>query len=135
MTASVVKTTIMAKLASVLPALLSTASLDNFTDYLDEQPNKTDALQLGIYIIDETDTVDSHVLTVLIQGQLYSQGDWKQKYNDVIMPAIREHITASLVGYNVRERIMADLWPVDVNGSSFAYYEIEFSEVLDDCDY
>ena len=51
------------------------------------------------------------------------------------MPAIREHITAGLVGYNVRERISGDPWPVDVNGSSFVFFEIEFSEVLDDCDF
>ena len=134
MTATLTKTTIMNTLASVLPALLSTAGLDDFESYLDEQPDDTEKRILGIYVASETDTTDSHTLVLLIQAQLYRQADYKQEYHSVIMQAIRSNITAELIGFNVREKIDADLWPVDGSSTSYGFYEIEFSEELDDCD-
>ena len=135
MTAGQTKTAIKNKLASLLPALLTAAGLDNFDDYLDEQPDETEKTQIGIYIADETDTTETHTLQIIIQAQLYKKGDWKQAYHDVLMPAIRQHITAALVEYVTRENIIADLWPVDKNSSSFGFYIIDFSEPLDDEDY
>ena len=134
MTATLAKTTIMNTLASVLPTLLSTAGLDNFEDYLDEQPDETEKRILGIYTISETDTTDNHTLVLLLQAQLYGQADWKQEYHSVIFQAIRDNITAELIGFTVREKIDADLYPVDRNSTSYGFYEIEFSEELDDCD-
>lgn len=134
MTATLAKTTIMNTLASVLPTLLSTAGLDNFESYLDEQPDDTEKRILGIYTVNEMDTVDSHTLVLLLQAQLYRQADYKQEYHSVIMQAIRDNITAGLIGFTTREKIDADPWPVDGSSTSYGFYEIEFSEELDDCD-
>lgn len=131
---SVVKTKIKEKLAEVLPALLTAAGLDDFDDYLDDQPSKPDAVQLGVYVDTEIDIVDSHSLTIIIQAQLYRKGFKQDAYHAVLMPALRKYITAYLVDYTTRESITADLWPVDKNASSFSFYVIEFSEDLDDCD-
>lgn len=134
MTATAAKTAIKNKLADVLPALLAAGSLDDFTDYLDSQPSDPEKLQIGIYIDEEMDTENDHILSVLIQVQLYRKADWTQKYHSVLMAAIRENVTADLVDFITRDQITADLWPVDQGSTSFNYYEVRFMEPLDDCD-
>ena len=133
MTASTAKTTIIDKLQDVLPDLFIAAGLDDFEEYIDEQPGPTEKRVLGIYIAEENDTTEFHTLILILQAQLYKKLDWKQEYHSVMMAAIRTNITASLIGFIVRERITADLYPVERSGSSFNFYEIEFSEPLDDC--
>lgn len=133
MTASAAKTAIKNKLAAILPDLLSAASLDDFDDYLDEQPSNTEKAQIGLYVDEETDTTVLHTLSIIIQIQLYKRPDWKQKYHGILMGAIREHITADLIDFITRESIEADLYPVIENTSSFNFYIITFSEPLDDC--
>ena len=134
MTATAAKTAIKNKLASELPALLAAESLDDFDEYLDSQPSDPEKMQLGIYTDEETDTVDDHILSVLIQAQLYGKADWAQAYHSVLMAAVREHVTADLVGVITRDQGTGDLWPVDQRSTSFNYYEVRFSEPLDDCD-
>jgi hypothetical protein len=134
MTATAAKTAIKNKLASVLPALLAAESLDDFDEYLDSQPSDVEKMQIGIYVDEEMDTEDDHILSLLIQAQLYRKADWTQQYHSVLMATIREHITADLVGFMSRDQITADLWPVDQRSTSYSYYEIRFSEPLDDCD-
>ncbi len=133
MTSSAVKTTIINKLQEVLPDLFNTAGLDDFEKYMDSQPDDTEKRIIGIYIAEEGDTEDFHILTLLIQAQLYKKSDYKQEYHNIIMPAIRENITASLVGYIDRDSLIGDLYPVERSGTSFAFYEIQFSNPLDDC--
>lgn len=134
MTATAAKTAIKNKLASELPALLTAEGLDDFDEYLDSQPSDAEKMQIGIYISEEMDTEDDHILSVLIQVQLYRKADWTQAYHSVLMAAIREHVTAHLVGFISRDQVTGDLWPVDQTSTSFNYYEVRFTEPLDDCD-
>ena len=134
MTTAEIKTAIKNKFAADLPALLTTAGLADFEDYLTSQPSDYERRQLGMYTESRSNTTDNKSYSLIIQAQLASTGDFNQEYDDVIFPYIEKEITAELAGFITRESVEADLYPVDDNSTSFNFYILTFSSVLDDCD-
>jgi hypothetical protein len=125
---------IRASLASVLPTLLTTAGLADFDLYTVGPPKNAESKTLSVYLSEEVDDEDFYYLRVLIQCQLYRVAN-ESDYHSIIFEAIRENVTPLLMGIDRRSSIAADVWPLNKNVStSFIYYEIEFTEEMDDCD-
>lgn len=133
MTGSEIKTIIRDKFAADLPALLATAGLNDFEDYLPSQPGDYERRQLGMYTENRLDVTTDESFSLIIQAQLANTGDFKQEYDDVLFPYIKKNITAELCGFTVRDSLEADLYPVDSNSTSFYFYILTFSNQLDDC--
>lgn len=124
---------IRATLAAGLPALLTTAGLDNFDQYRNKSPEKSDDKELCVYIDFDDNGTDVRSFGAIVQAQLYGD-DQVQEYHSIIMPFVEENITADLVGYQERMNISSDVWPMEPNGSTaFIYYMISFQTELDDC--
>lgn len=122
-------------LSAGLPALLATALLDNFAEYLNKSPKRADDLEICVYIdLDDNDT-DTSSFGVIIQAQIYGK-DEVQEYHSVIMPFLEENLTADVVDMAVRLSIKGDPWPMDIKTSTaFIYYSVLFQSELDDCDF
>ncbi len=119
--------------AANLPALLGAVPLDNFDEYRNKTPLKVDSKQFCVYIDIDDDDTDSQTFAAIIQAQLFGK-DEADEYHSVIMPFLRSELTASVVGYDVRESIKSDVWPMDNKGVSFIYYFVTFTIENDDCD-
>ena len=133
MNAGEAATTIKNELASVLPALLTSASLADFEVYQDEPPRIAEQRALCVYVANETFSQDMRTVGILIQAQLYQIKN-VNAYHDVIMSAIINNLGAELVGMQNVETVDADIWPFSRNvSSSFAYYELTYISDLDDC--
>lgn len=134
MNSSAMLTAIINKLSSVLPGLFLTAGLANFDEYVHGAPTEYETKSLAIYLDSESDSTDLYNVSFLIQAQLY-QIENPQAHHAVIFDAIRENITPALIGMETRNRIDADLWPINENTStSIIYYLLDFERNLDDCD-
>ena len=134
MTALEIKTLIMNTLSSVLPTLLSAEGLDDFDQYVNGIPKRSDDTELCIYTDFENDLTDNYDIGFIIQAQLYGK-DTQEEYHEVIFKAIQDNITSTLVELQTRNAIESDLWPLDVETStSYLYYSISFTQQLDDCD-
>ena len=134
LTTKQIKTIIRDKFAADLPALLTTAVLSDFEDYLISQPSNREKRQLGMYTEGRTNSTDFREFRLIIQAQLPRIADWEQNYDDVIFPYIEQEITAELLGFITRESVESDLYPVDQTGTSFNFYVLTFSSPLDDCE-
>jgi hypothetical protein len=121
-------------MAAGLPSKLTTAGLENFAVYQNKIPNKADDLEVCVYLDYDDDDTDQAVLGILIQIQLYAK-DENQEYHSVINPFLKKNITPELVGFETRQFIKSDHFPMDNNGSAFIFYKIEFSKNLTDCDF
>lgn len=121
------------KAAEKLPALLATAGLSDFDEYQNKSPLRPDDLEFCVYIDSDDDSTDSQAFGVVIQCQIYGKDDG-QEYHSVIMPFLREFITAELIEYEVRDSIRAEVWPMDNASTSFIFYGIAVSSQSDDCD-
>jgi hypothetical protein len=119
-----------------LPALLSTASLDDFASYRIKSPANRESLQLCVYPDVTTDITSSNSESYIIQAQLYSKNsDEMVDYYDVIIPFIRGNITANLLSYERREKIDTEFFPLSGDSStSFIFFSIVFETSLDDCE-
>jgi len=120
-------------LAAGLPSLLATASLDNFDEYLNKSPLRIDDKELCVYIDFDDNTTDNKDFGVIIQTQLNGE-DQVQEYHSVIMPFIESNLKGSTIGMVERVSIKSNVWPIDKHGTSYIYYEIEFTDMLDKCD-
>lgn len=128
-------TAIKTALATALPGRLATASLVDFDEYTEGPPTTAEKKSLSVYLSEEADSTDFYSVQFIVQAQLYKEKD-TQGYHEVIFQAIRELITPQLLGLETRERIDADIYPLDRNvGASFAFYVLDFQSNLDDCDY
>lgn len=116
-----------------LPALLLGAGLSDLAEYRNKTPVKSDDLEFCVYIEQDADTTDFEVFQILIQVQLHGS-DKDQEYHSVIMPWLKEVITARFVEFEIRDSITSDLWPMDMRGSAFIFYYLHFNNSLDDCD-
>ena len=117
-----------------LPDLLTDASLDNFDEYLNKSPLRSQDKELCVYIDFDDNDSDSYSFGVVIQAQLYGS-DQVQEYHSVIMKFIEENIIGDTVGFTVRNNIAADIWPMDIERSTaFIYYSVGFMTRTDDCD-
>ena len=116
-----------------LPALLATAGLDDFDAYRNKSPLKSDDKEFCVYIDVDDDNTDSQSFGAIIQVQLFGK-DEADEYHSVIMPFLREFLTPAIVGYDIRESIETDVWPMDSKGS-FIYYNVKFTKENSDCDY
>jgi hypothetical protein len=117
-----------------LPALLSTAGLEDFDEYLNKSPLRSNDKELCVYIDFDDNGTDTKTFGVMIQAQLYGD-DQVQEYHSVIMPFIEQFITADVVGYQTRMNISSDVFPMEPNGSSaFVFYMVSFESQIDDCE-
>jgi hypothetical protein len=116
-----------------LPPLLATAGLDNFDVYQNKAPLRSTDLEMTVIVDYDEDDVDLYRFGVLIAAQLYGK-DQAQEYHSIIMEFLREFLTGSVVGIMERNSIKGDPWPIDLNSTSFCFYEVGFSEPLDKCD-
>ena len=122
-------------LSANLPALLGTASLDNFDEYLNKSPLRADDLEIAVYIDLDDNDVNTKMFQVIIQAQIHGK-DEVQEYHSVIMPFLEEFLIGSVVDMTQRMHIKSDVYPLDVNSStSFIFYEVRFETELDDCDF
>lgn len=134
MTLSEMRKTIKDTLESVLPALLATASLDNFDNYYEGPPRNVDKKELCVYANHEINATLNYEVGFIIQAQLYQVLD-ELPYHDVIFKAIKDNITATLLDLQSRDRIEFDGWPMDDDTStSYCFYYLGFISDLDDCD-
>lgn len=121
-------------LSANLPALLATASLSDFDEYLNKSPLRVDDLEIAVYIDLDDDDVNTDMFQVIIQVQIYKK-DQVQEYHSVIKPFLQEFLIGSVVDMTQRMHIKSDVYPLDVNSStSFIFYEVRFETKLDDCD-
>ena len=126
---------VRAKAEKELPSLLENAGLPNFAEYLKKPPLRADDNEFTVYIANQKNDTRQGLFFILIQVQLHGQNKG-QEYHDVIWPWILEKVQPGLVGLQDREEVEADLWPMGPNTQNvFNYYEVAFSEDLDDCDY
>jgi len=133
-TASQQLTTIKNKLASVLPALLTSAGLTALDEYVIEAPEKSDTKSIAVYLDGEDDNTDEYSLKVIIQLQGYRIKNLTA-YHSVIFQALKDHITADLLKLNIRDGIFSDTWPLTKNNmTSYGFYGLEFLDILDDCE-
>lgn len=121
-------------LAANLPALLSTAGLDNFAEYLNTSPLRADDSEICTYIITDDNDVLNDTFGVIMRVQLYGL-DKDQEYHSVIKPFLDESLTGSVVGMTQRLSIKSDLYPMEINGqTAYILYEVIFNTELDDCE-
>ena len=125
--------TIRDEAQSRLPALLAGAGLDDFDEYLNKSPLRSDDKEFCVYIDSDDNTTESRTFTVVVQCQIFKK-DQAQDYHSVIMPFIEEYITAELIDYEYRDAIRSELWPMDNRSTSFIFYGIVFISDSDDCD-
>ena len=119
--------------AANLPALLGAVPLDDFDEYRNKTPKKSDDKEFCVYIDIDNDDTDNQTFGAIIQAQLFGK-DEADEYHSVIMPFLREFLTADVIEYTVRESIKSDVWPMDNKGVSFIYYFVTFTIENDDCD-
>lgn len=125
---------IVIKLSQVLPPLLSAAGLDDFEDYSIYPPDDADKKILAVYVDAERDFTVEYEIRFVIQAQLARERRTTE-YHSVIFDAIRKNITSTLMGLEKRDNVEADIWPLDRgNGTSFCFYELSFTQDMDDCD-
>ena len=117
-----------------LPALFTTAGLDDMDEYKINQADDTRKKQACCYVGPERDGTDTHEVVFILQFQLAAKVELTD-YHDIIMPFVREFITPELLDYNTREGIEFEPWPADMSGTAVLWYYIGFSEPLDDCDF
>lgn len=132
MTPNEKKTAIKNLLSTNLPALLTTAGLPDFQEYLDKYPNDPNKRQIGIYYFQDDDDTNSLRSGFVIHLQLPRILD-ADDYHDVVYPYIRENLTADVVEMTVRESIESDIIISDMSGTSIIGYFVLFSSDLDDC--
>lgn len=119
--------------SSNLPALLTAAGLDDFSEYLNKSPLKSDDKELCVYIDMDGNSTDRLEFGVLIQAQLYGE-DQVQEYHSVIMPFLENNLSGDVVGFTERTNISSDVWPMEPGGATaFIYYTVQFSKDIDDC--
>ena len=122
------------KLEADLPALLSAAGLDDFDEYNNKSPLRSDDNEICVYINGGQNDVVSNNFAVIVQIQL-SGKDLIDEYHSIVKDYMLENITADIVDMVERVNFIYDIWPYDVHSNNtFAYYEITFEDKLDDCD-
>lgn len=132
MTGIEITAAIAAAAQSELPALLGAEGLPDFDEYRNKSPKAIDDKEFCVYIEHERDSTDARSLSVIIQCQLY-QSDEDQAYHAVIYQWLLDTITSDFAGYQERESIEGDPWPLDDRSTAFLYYALEFKDDLDDC--
>lgn len=121
-------------LQSALPSVLTAAGLDDFDAYVIDSPQELEKNTLAVYLMEEVDDRDFYYFRCMVQCQLPRVRNVTD-YHSSILPVIRATITPALLGLDYRSSIAADVWPLNKNvATSYIYYEIEFTEELDDCD-
>lgn len=121
-------------LSANLPDLLSTAGLDNFDEYRNKSPLRSDDNEICTYIITDDNEVNNDSFGVIIRAQIYGK-DLDQEYHSVIKPFLESDLTGSVVGMTQRTSIKSDLYPMEINGSTaYILYSVIFDSELDDCD-
>ena len=120
-----------------LPALLAAAlpdALPDFAQYLNTPPKKDDDSELCVYVDSEIDSTLVRKFTAIIQCQIYKTGkDLSQDYHSVIFPFLKKNLIPDLAGFEIRDFLEADIWPMDERSTTFIYYAVGFTEDLDDC--
>ena len=115
------------KFPRVVLFMLGGFALNEFSNYqIGTRFIQSDDLEFCVYIEADNDTTDFLIFKVLIQVQLFKL-DQGQEYHSVIMPFLKKYITAEFVGFEIRDSITSDHWPMDLNGSSFIYYFLAVS--------
>jgi len=129
------RTQAIADLAALeLPPLLGTAGLDDFDEYINRPPLRSNDNEFTVYVADMTNSTARGAFIVVFQIQLHGQ-DKGQEYNDVIWPWLEEKVVASVVGFQERDELSGELWPMGRETQNvFNYYDIVFVNDLDDCD-
>jgi hypothetical protein len=118
-----------------LPALLSTASLDNFDEYNNGNVKRSDKKELCVLAATDGDVNEKASTLFIIKCQLYKVINEYIDYYDVIRDYINDNITPELLGYTIRTKLVGDFFPIDDNvNSSFVFFQLEFSHELDDCE-
>lgn len=121
-------------LSANIPGLLAGIGLDDFDEYLNKSPLRSDDKEICVYIDLETNDVDLTRFAVLIQAQIYKK-DQVQEYHSVIMPFLEDNLDGNVVEMEQRQSIDADIYPLDISSStSFVFYSVVFETNLDDCD-
>jgi len=133
MTSIEMRKTIRDTLASVVPGPIATAGLNPINQFVEGRPYQVDDKEVAVYLDYENDTTSDYNVGFIVQVQL-NGADQATEYHSVIFDLIRENLTAELLGLTVRESINSDIWPADNVGSSFVFYNLEYSKSLDDCD-
>lgn len=133
MTALEMRALIKNTLQSVVPPAISSAGLSPIEQFVTGRPKQSDDIELAVYLDFENDSTTAYNVGFIIQLQLFGK-DNGTEYHSILFDLIRENITASLLGADDRESVNSDIWPADNVGSSFVFYNLEFSKELDDCD-
>jgi len=121
-------------LSNGLPALLTSANLDDFESYLSIPDNDSGKRQLVVYPDRNNNATDNLTTGFIIKAQLPRVAD-NASYFDVIEPFIRKNITPELLGYVNRVSIDSDFFPIDLDRStSYIFFNIIYSSELDDCE-
>lgn len=121
--------------AENVPVKITEAGLSlNIEDFLDYPPDQDDKRQFAVYLAEGEDSVSNNRDAFIVQVQLPGVID-VAKYHGAIWPLVRSY-NPKCVGHTTKDATWQVWYPGEIGGggsSSFIYYEMGFSSVLDDC--
>lgn len=122
------------KLASTLPAALTSAGLQDFEDYLERPPNDRDKRQIGVYCTRDTDSTNQLLRLLVIHIELPGVRN-EDDYHAVINPVVKQQITPELIDMVSRDEIDSLIFPIEPrDNSATIYYFMRYTSELDDFD-
>ena len=121
-------------LAADLPALLTTAGLVHFDNYVIGNSRNPKEKALCIYKDSFREDDIRRDLSLIFQAQLAGV-DFEDaaKYEDVLLNYFFNY-QPSEIKMNILEGVESDTWPIDNNQGVFIFFTVQFSEMLDGCD-
>ncbi len=123
-------------LQSHLPALFGTAGIDDFQDYLsNEPPSEIENRQLVVYMVEFSKDEDSEAVTITVHCQL-PRVSTPQQYETIIGKVVDIYDPAEINAISISSKGMVVYpWQTDDGGSSsFVFYSIQFNAQRDSCD-
>jgi len=130
-----IKENVLAALEAALPAVLATAGLDDFADYVNGPPSNAAVKQCSVYVAPATYSEDFIEREVLVQMALPGEMG-PEEYMDATEPTLFALDAHRIAGATNKRYGVTPWYPNELESgqSAFVLFSLKYTEELDSCD-